>query len=51
MKLEEAERLKKIVEDQKEAIKKLNIEVKNLEMSGSDEKGRLSKMNEKAREK
>lgn len=49
MKTEETERLKKIVEDQKETIRKLNAQVKTLEINGSDEKAKLSKLNEKVR--
>lgn len=51
MKDEEIERLKKSLEESKENTKKLNSQLKDLEILGTDEKGKYAKLTEKLKEK
>jgi hypothetical protein len=44
MKEEEIGRLKKVGEEHKETIKKLNSHFKDLELMGTDEKGKILKL-------
>lgn len=49
MQAEQIQRIKKACDELKELVKKLNAQIKDLETYGTDEKGRVAKLNEKLR--
>lgn len=43
--------MKKNLDEQKDLVKKLSAQIKDLESFGVDEKGRISKLNDKLKDK